>query len=48
MDNYLGYSTNLSTQNVFNNVLREKKIVLESLRNKFSYRKSAAILKIRE
>lgn len=37
MDNYLSYSTNLSTQNEFNNVLREKKIVLESLRNKFAY-----------
>ena len=36
MDNYLSYSTNLSTQNEFNNVLREKKIVLESLRNKFA------------
>ena len=37
MNNYLSYSTNLSTQNDFNNVLREKKIVLESLRNKFAY-----------
>ena len=37
MDNYLRYSTNLSSQIEFNNVLREKKIVLESLRNKFDY-----------
>lgn len=37
MDNYLRYSTNLSSQIEFNNVLREKKIILESLRNKFAY-----------
>jgi DNA mismatch repair ATPase MutS len=51
MDNYLGYSTNLSTQNEFNNVLREKKIVLESLKNKFSYiteYKLTSITKLKE
>ena len=37
MDNYLSYSTNLSSQNEFNIVLREKKKFLEDLRKKFSY-----------
>jgi hypothetical protein len=37
MDNYLSYSTNLSSQNEFNLVLREKKKFLEDLRKKFSY-----------
>ena len=37
MDNYLSYSTNLSSQNDFNLVLREKKKFLEDLRKKFSY-----------
>jgi len=36
MDNYLSYSTNLSSQNEFNLVLREKKKFLEDLKNKFS------------
>jgi hypothetical protein len=37
MDNYLIYSTDLSTQNMFNNVLREKKQILENLRKKFAF-----------
>jgi DNA mismatch repair ATPase MutS len=37
MDNYLIYSSDLSTQNVFNNVLREKKQILENLRKKFTF-----------
>jgi DNA mismatch repair ATPase MutS len=37
MDNYLIYSSDLTTQNVFNNVLREKKQILENLKNKFSF-----------
>jgi hypothetical protein len=37
MDNYLSYSTNLSSQNEFSLVLREKKKFLEDLRKKFSY-----------
>ena len=37
MDNYLSYSTNLSSQNEFNIVLREKKKFLEDLRKKFSH-----------
>jgi hypothetical protein len=37
MDNYLSYSTNLSSQNEFTLVLREKKKFLEDLRKKFSY-----------
>jgi DNA mismatch repair ATPase MutS len=37
MDNYLIYSSDLTTQNVFNNVLREKKQILENLRKKFTF-----------
>ena len=37
MDNYLIYSSDLTTQNVFNNVLREKKQILENLKNKFAF-----------
>jgi hypothetical protein len=37
MNNYLSYSTNLSSQNEFNLILREKKKILEDLRKKFSY-----------
>ena len=37
MDNYLIYSADLTTQNVFNNVLREKKQILENLKNKFAF-----------
>ena len=37
MDNYLVYSSDLPTQNVFNNVLREKKQILENLKKKFSF-----------
>lgn len=37
MNNYLSYSTNLSSQNEFNIVLREKKKFIEDLRKKFSY-----------
>jgi hypothetical protein len=37
MDNYLSYSTHLSTQNDFNNVLREKKIMLETIQKKISF-----------
>ena len=37
MDNYLSYSNNLSSQNEFNIVLREKKKFLEDLRKKFSH-----------
>jgi DNA mismatch repair ATPase MutS len=37
MYNYLSYSTNLSSQNDFNLILREKKKFLEDLRKKFSY-----------
>jgi energy-coupling factor transporter ATP-binding protein EcfA2 len=37
MDNYLIYSSDLTTQNGFNNVLREKKQILENLKNKFSF-----------
>ena len=36
MDNYLSYSNNLSSQNEFNIVLREKKKFLEDLIKKFS------------
>jgi hypothetical protein len=37
MDNYLVYSSDLTTQNVFNNVLREKKQILENLKKKFAF-----------
>ena len=37
MDNYLIYSSDLPTQNVFNNVLREKKQILENLKKKFAF-----------
>jgi hypothetical protein len=37
MDNYLIYSADLTTQNVFNNILREKKQILENLKNKFAF-----------
>jgi hypothetical protein len=37
MDNYLIYSSDLTTQNVFNNVLREKKQILENLKKKFAF-----------
>jgi hypothetical protein len=37
MDNYLSYSSNFSSQNEFNSILREKKVLLESLMKKFSY-----------
>jgi ABC-type multidrug transport system fused ATPase/permease subunit len=37
MDNYLIYSSDLPTQNVFNNVLREKKQILENIKNKFAF-----------
>lgn len=37
MDNYLHYSNNLTSQTDFNSVLREKKLILEGLRKKFSY-----------
>ena len=37
MDNYLIYSADLTTQNVFNNVLREKKQILENLKNKIAF-----------
>ena len=37
MDNYLIYSSDLPTQNMFNNVLREKKQILENLKKKFAF-----------
>ena len=37
MDNYLIYSSNLSSQNDFCKGLREKKLTLENLQKKFSY-----------
>ena len=37
MDNYLIYSSDLSSQNEFNKVLRGKKQILENLKNKFAF-----------
>jgi len=34
MDNYLKYAENLTTQNIFNNILKEKKLILEKIYNK--------------
>ena len=51
MDNYLIYSTDLSSQNEFNKVLREKKQTLEGLKKKFAFiteYKLTSIKKIQE
>ena len=51
MDNYLIYSDNLPTQNEFNKVLREKKLILENLKKKFAFiteYKLTSIKKIQE